>query len=595
MRTYFNVLVLLIASLFLVHCRSTPMVDVDAPPLAQEAAAGSQAALSEQQTKQLRQLSAMIDQHQLVQASQYVVLLQQQAWDRPARDYLLLQQARLARALNQAELTLKALNQLSADFIKGKIPREMVLTLKRWAYFHNNQALNSAIAGIALDTLLAKDSEIKEENRHAIWRAFDVVSAQSLRAKLQQTQDPTLQAWLSFVLLQKTAPQNNQALRQAIDRWDTRYGSILPVKRFEASNLKQMTPLHPKKIVALLPQTGPYKAMSEAIKHGLMDAYYQSEEPRPSLAFIDTSNTRSIKQSYQQAIDQGADLVIGPLSKAHVATLAQNTTFVVPTLNLNYSPLSTNIDNLFQFGLSPNDEAEQIATYAWLHGQTRALIISTNTVREQAIEQSFLKTWTRLGGTLSDQYKAANKATLAQNIAKLLNVDSSQWRHYLVQKTLNEKVQSTAARRKDFDMIFLLGTASFAREVKPMLKFYYTNTIPVYTLSSIYNGHPNTSKNTDLDGILFTDMPWVIQPSPTMQGSKKNLAKLWPKNFSDNTRLYALGYDAYHLAFQLQRLQHLPQMALHAASGNLSLKPNHQLYRQLMYAQFIQGKAQLQS
>lgn len=124
-----------------------------------------------------------------------------------------------------------------------------------------------------------------------------------------------------------------------------------------------------------------------------------------------------------------------------------------------------------------------------------------------------------------------------------------------------------------------------ARQIRPLLRYYYAGNIPVYATSAVYSGTQDTMKDRDLDGIIFCDMPWVFA-HPT--GSRN-----WPEQLNSYNRLYALGLDSYALTSQLNQLLLFPAMGVSDKSGVLYLTPYHQIARILSWGQFRQGVAEI--
>ena len=135
-----------------------------------------------------------------------------------------------------------------------------------------------------------------------------------------------------------------------------------------------------------------------------------------------------------------------------------------------------------------------------------------------------------------------------------------------------------------------------ARQIQPLLQFYFAGDIPVYGLSQLYNGHPNPGKDRDLNSIAFCDMPWVLEPQhmhPSYLNTlQQQTQQVWPQSYQKYSKLYALGIDAYRLSQTLDTMELLPDFGVRAATGTLYLNNNH-IYRQLMWAQFEQGKPRL--
>ena len=133
-------------------------------------------------------------------------------------------------------------------------------------------------------------------------------------------------------------------------------------------------------------------------------------------------------------------------------------------------------------------------------------------------------------------------------------------------------------------MIFLVAYPSVARQIKPLLNYYFANDIPVYATSSVYGGSPNTQKDRDLNGIIFCDMPWIF--------SHHIKSENWPEQFNSYDRLYALGMDSFALGTQLNQLRLFPAMGVSDKSGIVYLTPNQRIARMLAFGQFKQGLAE---
>lgn len=82
--------------------------------------------------------------------------------------------------------------------------------------------------------------------------------------------------------------------------------------------------------------SGPYAIPAKAIRDGLMSAWYNdTSENRPRVKFYDSSNADQIWPLLNRVADEGADMVIGPLSKQAVLQLARAGSLPLPVLALN--------------------------------------------------------------------------------------------------------------------------------------------------------------------------------------------------------------------------------------------------------------------
>lgn len=345
-------------------------------------------------------------------------------------------------------------------------------------------------------------------------------------------------------------------------------------------------PTTPNRIALLLPLSGSLAAEGQAIRNGFFAAYYQDKQQQahsPEIQVIDT-NQGDIVALYQQAVHQGARVVVGPLLKEDVERLASSGRITVPTLALNSIGVGP-IKNLYQFGLSPIDEAQQAALRAWTDGYRQALVIAPNTDWGHVNANVFVQQFQQYGGRVAGQAFYYNQSDLDSSIRQLLLVNSS-----IVN---NKAVASSQKRRQDADVIFMMAPPEFARQIKPLLNYYYAGNLPIYATSHVYQGIPNVSLDNDLNGIQFCDMPWTINQGHLVPGSLNRLhdkiVAVWPDEFAAQPRLYALGVDAYNIIGRLNNMMASPRYIVDAATGMLYLNSQQRIVRQLYWARFDQG------
>ena len=353
----------------------------------------------------------------------------------------------------------------------------------------------------------------------------------------------------------------------------------------------------PRNIALLLPQSGSLAPYASAIRNGFFTAYYYEKNHSsiaPTIAVYNTAG-KNIQDVVQTAIKQGADFVVGPLDKSDVMQLANTKASVVPILALNTTPSAQRIDNdlLFEFGLSPTDEAQQAAMRAQQDHHKNVVILAPNSVFGQRLVNAFTQEWTRLGGTVVATQYYGSVATLSKNVATVLQINNAYQNERELKNMFRENMRFIPQPRNDFDSIFLVASPGAAQQIQPLLQFYFAGNIPIYATSQIY---PSISVggNNDLNGIIFCDMPWVLAPNqmPAYQRNiQQRIQSLWPDNYNHFAKFYAMGVDAFYLTLQLKQMQ--SQMGVSGATGTLYLTPQHYVYRQLVWAQFQNGQPQL--
>lgn len=399
----------------------------------------------------------------------------------------------------------------------------------------------------------------------ATWNKLQHTSVARLSAQSATTQDPAEKGWLSLALLAKTHSTSSTLLAQSLKDWRARYPDHPGNALFPADDtLTQLqSASKPRQIALLLPQTGPYSASGQAVRDGFLHAYYANHGNRPRLKFYDTAAAQSMPALYQQALTDGADFIIGPLTRENVRDLSQPGTFPVPTLALNYDEVKNTprSANFYEFGLLPDDEAAQMADRAREAGLSHALIIAPQNPWGQRLAATLNSRWQTAGGTVQDTLYFNDKDALPERLAELLKVDpvadKKRMQHDNHKQTLEQQ------RRHDFDVIFLLGSPSQARAIIPLLHYYYVSDIPIYATSAVHADNANRADTMDLNGVTICDIPAINRLSRS------------------SSRLYAVGQDAYRLSQAWQRLAQLPHFPFYGSTGALSVTAQQQIHRRL--------------
>ena len=190
--------------------------------------------------------------------------------------------------------------------------------------------------------------------------------------------------------------------------------------------------------------------------------------------------------------------------------------------------------------------------------------------------EAFRREWQQLGGTVVAAEPLAEPIELANQIAELLQIRSTDG-------------DSRPTRRQDIDFLFLAATPQQAQQVKPTLIFQYAGDLPVYATSHVNSATENRTQYLDLEGIRFTETPWLLDDQLPL---RQEIERKWPQARGSLGRLYAMGADAYLLAPRLNQLLALPETKLDGLSGTLSITPDQRIERRLPWAVFQDGKVQ---
>ena len=324
-----------------------------------------------------------------------------------------------------------------------------------------------------------------------------------------------------------------------------------------------------------------------------MAAWYQQlPEHRPQLKFYDSSDPQQTLRIYQQAVLQGAQRIVGPLNKDAVNMLMQMESLPQPVLTLNQVEQEAPAQ-LYQFGLAPEDEAQQVAERAWLEGHQRALILAPSGNWGDRISHHFRQRFETLGGQVLEVRRYnANENDYSLPIRQLLNIDESNARVQSLKQRLGVQLETEARRRQDADFIFLAARPKQGRQLGPQLKFHHAGDLPIYATSHIYSGVADNERDRDLGQISFVDTPWLLEQEQKGELSRGRLQRLMPGVKGQYARLYAMGIDSYNLLANLEPL-HQPGRTFSGKTGTLYLDRRNRLHRLLAWADMAQGKASI--
>lgn len=538
-----------------------------------------QAAHSAPPAKQDYELSAvgrLLQENQTVQARKLLDTLDTQQLTPAQNNHKLLLAAHLSLLQHQPEAALTILNQL---------PNVPTLTQPVQIAYYQQLSMADAQMGnliasakdlISLDSLLTGSAE--QQNQVLIWKTLQEASAGELSSQIDLTNNSLEKGWLSLAYIIKTDGNDTTRLNADLQNWQAQYPNH-PASNLAESHLTNApAPGNPQKgqIGLLLPASGSLAYAARPIQSGVMVAYHNTLSADPLRTVQNYPATTNSLIAYQKAVNGGAASIIGPLGKSDVNELISQS-LAVPVLALNFATLPSNNSNLYQFALSPEDEAVQVATKAIHDGHNKALIIAPATDWGRNVANAFRQTWQANGGIVVGDFYTTNQASIDPGIKQLLHVTQG--------KSNTEPLK----HRQDADMIFLLADPVIARQVKPLLRFYYADDLPVYATSMVYSGKPNAILDNDLNGIQFCDIPFVIAKTNAVQQARAYMFQLAPHAPAQSYRLFAFGYDAYNLLPRLRTLSNNPANGYQGLTGILYMGSNQQIKRQLSWAVFRNG------
>ena len=451
-------------------------------------------------------------------------------------------------------------------------------------------------AAMTLILLAQTDNTADAQQIHnRIWSMLEQVSESDLSSASAEAIGYEAQGWLELASLVRTPDAGIDEQGRIIRNWQNNWpghpaAQVLPA---ELRLIATLAESRPEKIALALPLEGPLATAGKAIRDGFLAAYYlddSADRGETDIRIFNTAGT-AFADLYKQLSEQDIDLIVGPLEKEALAGLGSMNTLPVPALGLNYLPADTRpADGLYQFGLSAEDEARQIADRLAAEQLRQVLVLIPGGEWGDRVEAALLKRMASNEGVALDIERFYREDNLRAVTADLLGITVSRDRAIQVERTIGMDVEFEPRRRQDADAIVMVAEPTVARQFKPLFAFYFGGDLPVYSPSIIYEGTPAPSRDRDLNGVIFTDIPWVL-------GDDNELRTRATENLSGTRgqpgRLFAMGADAWHLSKRLPLLRQVESASISGQTGILTMTAEGSIHREQLWAQFRNGVPEL--
>ncbi len=497
----------------------------------------------------------------------------------------------LALEANEASLNqLRSIAQISSKPVKWQIRYAQSLSD---SYLANNNYFEAAKLRIGLEDLISAP-EALAENNEKIWFALDQIETSFFPQLISDFNSRRVNGWLEIVQINKRWGYHPEKLVSKIDLWKKRY-PLHPSTVNQPETLKKLAKaveFKPSRIAVLLPLTGKLASIGQMVHDGIIAAHYQAQRASsaPLLSFYDTARSLSALTPYQQALKDGADFIVGPLTKENIDTILNQESLPTPLLALNrLDEQKYSHSEVFQFGLPIEDEAVQAAQHAFDKGYRKSVAFLPDNATGARAHKAFKTHFEQLGGELITVQTYKEAKLIKNNVQHMLGVDSSLRRKRSLQQLLGRNLEFDMRRRQDTDFIFLVASPGMGRRIKPFINYYFAHDLPVIATSSIFEGKRNPKTDLDLNGIEFPDIPLLLSQRPEYQQTRKAIAKSVPEALSARGRFFALGFDGYKILTQLSILQSFPEYRWTGLAGELGVDGEGLVHRYLTWAMFNKG------
>jgi len=460
--------------------------------------------------------------------------------------------------------------------------------LRAELFFDSGRLVDGVHALVQRDVwLMTPDAARTNDER--IWQTLKGAPLGEIDTGTLRGEDRITRGWIELARIADRMWVSRHRLEQQIGQWRQRYPGhpamrhILP-RRFDYTVSRDKAAERPSggSLGLALPLTGSYANAAKAIQKGFLMAYYaEGDGQRPAVHVYDTNAAMGMGKVLEDAETDAVQILVGPLAKHRLEALAKPPRPEMAVLALNYIE-NTPADGLpfYQFGLSPEDEARAAAEYAARKSWGRAVALVPHGDWGNRVLEAFRDELEYVGGRL---LSAARFEPSKKDHATPIRALTDYWQA--------PEDMDSSEHEPDIDFIFIAAQPAQARLLRSQLRFFRASRIPVLATSHAYAGREDPERDVDLDGLIFADMPWLLDTGDgTIASRHRRAGALWPEIMANQPRLFALGYDAYLLYQRLRDGRPQPGTLLTGNTGELYLESDGQIRRHLEWAQFVDGK-----
>ncbi|MBB3306282.1 MULTISPECIES: penicillin-binding protein activator [unclassified Enterobacter] len=601
---------------------------------------------------QLLAIRALLKEGKYPQAANQLNQLPQQLSDVQQQELLLLRAQMQVGQQNYSGAQQQLTQVKTGDLSQDQQVRYYALQI---AAAQNRPSLALLRAYIAQEPLLKGADH--QSNIDATWQALTQMTKDQVNSLVINADENTLQGWLDLLNTWRANSQDPQMLKAAIQDWQTRYPQNPGAKTLptQLSQVQNFTKASTNTIALLLPLNGQAQVFANAIQKGFNDARNgvlnapapqaapapavadastqppadtnsvvspavagntppQTEQPQPAaqpavaqgnsnaqVKVYDTSS-QPIAQVMQQAQQDGATLVVGPLLKNDVETVANSNT-PLNVLALNEPEQIQNHPNICYFALSPEDEARDAAHHIYEQGKRQPLLLVPRSSYGDRISKAFAQEWQTLGGSTVLQQRFGGVGELKQGInsgagialsGTPLNVEPAQSQGVAIAGLTIPAPQTSApapaadASSGSVDAVYIVASQDELQLIKPMIAMRTSsrNNTALYASSRSAQAGAGPDFRLEMDGLQFSDIPLLSGSNP---GLMQQAAKSFNNDYS-LVRLYAMGIDAWTLANHFNQMRQVPGFAIDGNTGKLNADTDCVINRKLAWNQYRQGQ-----
>lgn len=151
-----------------------------------------------------------------------------------------------------------------------------------------------------------------------------------------------------------------------------------------------------------------------------------------------------------------------------------------------------------------------------------------------------------------------------------------------MQSLMQIKLEAQPRSRRDVDAVYIVARSTELTLIKPFIEVAINPDAKAPKLFSNSRSNSGGTAYEDLTGIIYSDIPLLIDSDPTIAAE---MSELWGQQSNMEIRLKALGMDAYQLIGELPQMKVIPGLSIRGQTGTLSIDENCVVQRELSWAE----------
>lgn len=466
-------------------------------------------------------------------------------------------------------------------------------------------------------TYMTTYKSTSKEDIYEVYHKFSKLKPWQLKA-ISKKNVPQLSGWLDLIKKIDTYGSDTQRLEVQLINWQHTYSNHMANALLNDVLVTAKTlATHPKakNIVVAIPLSGREKSLGKTLQAGILAAYTKS--PKVTIQFIDT-NAKQMADTIIDIANLNPDFVIGPLLKQHVSSYLgiinqqnstsdtdmtesdmtesiSNTPYAWSSILLNLPENAPLKDNQYALSMLPEDEAIQAAFSISKKGYKKALVLTQDSAIGKRMASSFAEQWQLQTGVDASLIYYPNNNKMQVAVKSGLDVNLSEERISILKRRLKENLKTETRNRRDVDVIYIFATPNQAKLLKPYVDVNispFAETIPIFASSRSNSDSNDNVTRRDLNGLTFTEIPWLLTAKQVNPSLSQEARELWPNRKSSLERLYAMGIDSYQLVDNVERMRVLPMAKHNGETGVLQMGSNQIISRSLSWGRYRSARVQ---